>query len=104
MHHCGAALDEPPGQRASGLGTEQSPPPSQRKSWKRRFFVLDEFSISYYKCEQVSSSPRTRAGSGTAAVLHRSLGGRHIPVLGPAKPTTVSCPLCRTRSLCVPFS
>ncbi|NXQ42650.1 PKHA2 protein, partial [Catharus fuscescens] len=23
-----------------------------RKSWKRRFFVLDEFSISYYKCEQ----------------------------------------------------
>uniref|UniRef100_A0A663MIE9 Pleckstrin homology domain containing A2 n=1 Tax=Athene cunicularia TaxID=194338 RepID=A0A663MIE9_ATHCN len=24
----------------------------QRKSWKRRFFVLDEFSISYYKCEQ----------------------------------------------------
>lgn len=27
----------------------------QRKSWKRRYFVLDEFSISYYKCEQVSS-------------------------------------------------
>uniref|UniRef100_A0A8B9IG66 Pleckstrin homology domain containing A2 n=1 Tax=Anser cygnoides TaxID=8845 RepID=A0A8B9IG66_ANSCY len=25
-----------------------------RKSWKRRYFVLDEFSISYYKCEQVS--------------------------------------------------
>uniref|UniRef100_A0A8C0HKX6 Pleckstrin homology domain containing A2 n=1 Tax=Buteo japonicus TaxID=224669 RepID=A0A8C0HKX6_9AVES len=24
----------------------------QRKSWKRRYFVLDEFSISYYKCEQ----------------------------------------------------
>ncbi|NWZ86332.1 PKHA2 protein, partial [Poecile atricapillus] len=23
-----------------------------RKSWKRRYFVLDEFSISYYKCEQ----------------------------------------------------
>lgn len=23
-----------------------------RKSWKRRFFSLDEFSISYYKCEQ----------------------------------------------------
>ncbi|NXM02084.1 PKHA2 protein, partial [Tyrannus savana] len=23
-----------------------------RKSWKRRFFILDEFSISYYKCEQ----------------------------------------------------
>uniref|UniRef100_H9GEM2 PH domain-containing protein n=1 Tax=Anolis carolinensis TaxID=28377 RepID=H9GEM2_ANOCA len=26
-----------------------------RKSWKRRFFTLDDFSISYYKCEQVSS-------------------------------------------------
>ncbi|XP_015504198.1 pleckstrin homology domain-containing family A member 2 isoform X2 [Parus major] len=25
---------------------------NQRKSWKRRYFVLDEFSISYYKCEQ----------------------------------------------------
>ncbi|NXL56847.1 PKHA2 protein, partial [Chordeiles acutipennis] len=23
-----------------------------RKSWKRRYFILDEFSISYYKCEQ----------------------------------------------------
>ncbi|XP_025920264.1 pleckstrin homology domain-containing family A member 2 isoform X2 [Apteryx rowi] len=23
-----------------------------RKSWKRRYFVLDEFSISYFKCEQ----------------------------------------------------
>ncbi|NXX83963.1 PKHA2 protein, partial [Urocolius indicus] len=23
-----------------------------RKSWKRRYFVLDEFSISYYKCDQ----------------------------------------------------
>ncbi|NXG09995.1 PKHA2 protein, partial [Sakesphorus luctuosus] len=23
-----------------------------RKSWKRRYFVLDEFSVSYYKCEQ----------------------------------------------------
>ncbi|NWI19661.1 PKHA2 protein, partial [Crypturellus soui] len=30
-----------------------------RKSWKRRYFVLDEFSISYFKCEQVSG-PRGR--------------------------------------------
>lgn len=32
----------------------------QRKSWKRRYFVLDEFSISYFKYEQVSSLPGSR--------------------------------------------
>ncbi|NXQ31412.1 PKHA2 protein, partial [Alaudala cheleensis] len=31
---------------------QQFPSRFQRKSWKRRYFVLDEFSISYYKCEQ----------------------------------------------------
>ncbi|XP_029820866.1 pleckstrin homology domain-containing family A member 2 [Manacus vitellinus] len=31
---------------------QRFPPLFQRKSWKRRYFVLDEFSISYYKCEQ----------------------------------------------------
>ncbi|KAH0623111.1 hypothetical protein JD844_031083 [Phrynosoma platyrhinos] len=25
---------------------------NQRKSWKRRYFTLDDFSISYFKCEQ----------------------------------------------------
>lgn len=78
MHHCGGALDAAPGQRASGLSTEQSPSPLQRKSWKRRFFVLDEFSISYYKCEQVSSSPRTRAlllcCTGASGEAHPSPG------------------------------
>ena len=29
----------------------------QRKSWKRRFFALDDFTISYFKCEQVCSCP-----------------------------------------------
>ncbi|NXQ83156.1 PKHA2 protein, partial [Nyctibius grandis] len=33
----------------SGYGVKQG---NVRKSWKRRYFVLDEFSISYYKCEQ----------------------------------------------------
>lgn len=27
----------------------------QRKSWKRRFFALDDFTICYFKCEQVSA-------------------------------------------------
>nr|XP_060643389.1 pleckstrin homology domain-containing family A member 2 [Anolis sagrei ordinatus]XP_060643390.1 pleckstrin homology domain-containing family A member 2 [Anolis sagrei ordinatus] len=30
-----------------------------RKSWKRRFFTLDDFSISYYKCEQDKEPLRT---------------------------------------------
>ncbi|NXD16576.1 PKHA2 protein, partial [Nothocercus nigrocapillus] len=44
-----------------------------RKSWKRRYFVLDEFSISYFKCEQVSGPrgrlPRAPGAAGRAAVL-----------------------------------
>jgi hypothetical protein len=27
-----------------------------RKSWKRRFFALDDFTICYFKCEQVGGS------------------------------------------------
>uniref|UniRef100_A0A8C3JX89 Pleckstrin homology domain containing A2 n=1 Tax=Calidris pygmaea TaxID=425635 RepID=A0A8C3JX89_9CHAR len=53
-----------------------------RKSWKRRYFVLDEFSISYYKCEQVSS-PSPGPGmphSGASG----SVGGTSQPP-GPAK-------------------
>ncbi|XP_032184918.1 pleckstrin homology domain-containing family A member 2 isoform X4 [Mustela erminea] len=30
-----------------------------RKSWKRRFFVLDDFTISYFKCEQDREPLRT---------------------------------------------
>uniref|UniRef100_A0A8C5UHJ7 Pleckstrin homology domain containing A2 n=1 Tax=Malurus cyaneus samueli TaxID=2593467 RepID=A0A8C5UHJ7_9PASS len=58
-----------------------------RKSWKRRFFVLDEFSISYYKCEQDKEPLRSillkdvcktheclvKAESGDAASLCHSL-------------------------------
>lgn len=52
----------------------------QRKSWKRRYFVLDEFSISYYKCEQVS-------GPNPACVrllLEQSPGDRGAPRHTPA--------------------
>lgn len=52
------ALDAGPRQRGESPGAQHGAVPSslfQRKSWKRRYFVLDEFSISYYKCEQVSS-------------------------------------------------
>uniref|UniRef100_A0A8C0H5T1 Pleckstrin homology domain containing A2 n=1 Tax=Chelonoidis abingdonii TaxID=106734 RepID=A0A8C0H5T1_CHEAB len=31
-----------------------------RKSWKRRYFALDDFTISYFKCEQVSNMMKTR--------------------------------------------
>ncbi|XP_032184917.1 pleckstrin homology domain-containing family A member 2 isoform X3 [Mustela erminea] len=34
-------------------------PINQRKSWKRRFFVLDDFTISYFKCEQDREPLRT---------------------------------------------
>lgn len=34
----------------------------QRKSWKRRFFALDDFTICYFKCEQVRSSPGALPG------------------------------------------
>ncbi|XP_012931556.1 pleckstrin homology domain-containing family A member 2 isoform X2 [Heterocephalus glaber] len=34
-------------------------PISQRKSWKRRFFVLDDFTICYFKCEQDREPLRT---------------------------------------------
>ncbi|XP_028708433.1 pleckstrin homology domain-containing family A member 2 isoform X2 [Macaca thibetana thibetana] len=34
-------------------------PISQRKSWKRRFFALDDFTICYFKCEQDREPLRT---------------------------------------------
>lgn len=77
--------------RVAGLSTEQFPSVFQRKSWKRRFFVLDEFSISYYKCEQVSSSPRTPsralprccAGTGGSGGATSQPRGQPSPALPP---------------------
>ncbi|EPY82267.1 pleckstriny domain-containing family A member 2-like protein [Camelus ferus] len=34
-------------------------PINQRKSWKRRFFALDDFTICYFKCEQDREPLRT---------------------------------------------
>ncbi|XP_026718834.1 pleckstrin homology domain-containing family A member 2 [Athene cunicularia] len=51
----GGALGAGPRWRGESAGAQHRAVSSslvQRKSWKRRFFVLDEFSISYYKCEQ----------------------------------------------------
>lgn len=88
----------------------------QRKSWKRRYFVLDEFSISYYKCEQVSgphpclrpAAPRAEPW-GCSVLRWRRRGllagaPRHQQPRGVPQPTPVSSRLCRTRSPCVRFS
>lgn len=88
----------------------------QRKSWKRRYFVLDEFSISYYKCEQVSgphpclrpAAPRAEPwGCSVLRWWRRGvLAGtpRHQQPRGVPQPTVVSSRLRRTRSPCVRFS
>ncbi|XP_063276116.1 pleckstrin homology domain-containing family A member 2 [Prinia subflava] len=46
---CAARPPAGPPPLKSGFCVKQG---NVRKSWKRRYFVLDEFSISYYKCEQ----------------------------------------------------
>ena len=55
----------------------------QRKSWKRRFFLLDDFTICYFKCEQVCSHSGTRTIGGTREA---SSAQKPPPGSGPSAP------------------